>query len=155
MNGMNSHTGKALTGVAHLAQSIWDIITTPIGSRVLRRDYGCYAFELLDAPMNDTTTLQLISSIADALDKWEPRLRATRVQIVSAQTDPGQPSIREQHYDLVAPGGEYLVTENGDEIGIKIRSAAPGQALASGFTVLIEGILNETGQTLSLTNGAA
>ena len=31
-----------------LAQSIADIITTPLGSRTMRRDYGCLLFELLD-----------------------------------------------------------------------------------------------------------
>ena len=37
---MNRNTGKAITGVAHLTQSVADILLTPIGSRVMRRGYG-------------------------------------------------------------------------------------------------------------------
>ena len=48
MIGMNAKTGKALSGVDHLKQSIQDIVTTPLGSRVMRRDYGCGLFDLLD-----------------------------------------------------------------------------------------------------------
>lgn len=48
MNGVNSRTGKRLSGVAHLRQSVRDILTTPVGSRVLIRDYGSELFSLLD-----------------------------------------------------------------------------------------------------------
>lgn len=48
MIGMNAKTGKALGGVEHLKQSIRDIVTTPLGSRVMRRDYGCGLYELVD-----------------------------------------------------------------------------------------------------------
>ncbi|MDB0529697.1 phage baseplate assembly protein, partial [Ralstonia solanacearum] len=34
MTGMNSSTGRALADLPHLAQSMGDILTTPIGSRV-------------------------------------------------------------------------------------------------------------------------
>ena len=40
LSGMDASTGQPLTGSAHLVQSIRDILTTPIGSRVMRRDYG-------------------------------------------------------------------------------------------------------------------
>lgn len=39
-SGMSRHTGAALDGADHLAQSVADILGTPIGSRVMRRDYG-------------------------------------------------------------------------------------------------------------------
>lgn len=48
MNGVNCRTGKRLSGVAHLRQSVSDILNTPVGSRVLVRDYGSDLFELLD-----------------------------------------------------------------------------------------------------------
>ena len=47
MTGMDRETGKSLSGIEHLRQSIRDILTTPIGSRVMRRDYGSRLFELL------------------------------------------------------------------------------------------------------------
>jgi phage baseplate assembly protein W len=51
MNGMDNLTGKSLADLAHLRQSIADILTTPIGSRVMRRDYGSRIFQRIDAPL--------------------------------------------------------------------------------------------------------
>jgi phage baseplate assembly protein W len=81
MIGMNATTGERIEGDAHLAQSIGDILTTPIGSRVLRRDYGSALFELIDQPMNALGRLRVFAAVADALRRWEPRLRITRVAL--------------------------------------------------------------------------
>jgi phage baseplate assembly protein W len=81
MQGMSRTTGLALGGDSHLAQSIADILTTPIGSRVMRRDYGSLLFELVDQPDNPRTRIRLFAAIAVALAKWEPRLRLTRVAV--------------------------------------------------------------------------
>jgi phage baseplate assembly protein W len=40
MIGLNAANGQALSGLDHLRQSIRDILTTRIGTRVMRRDYG-------------------------------------------------------------------------------------------------------------------
>lgn len=79
MLGTNATTGKALSGIDHLRQSITDILTTPIGSRVMRREYGSQLFELVDAPMNRSTMMDLMKATVDALERWEPRIRVTRV----------------------------------------------------------------------------
>lgn len=80
MTGMNIDTGRQLDGLDHLRQSITDILTTPIGSRVMRRDYGADVFDLIDAPMTSATLIDLYAASAVALDKWEPRFRLTHVQ---------------------------------------------------------------------------
>ena len=79
MIGMDAATGVALAGDAHLAQSIGDILSTPIGTRVMRRDYGSMLFELIDAPLNAATKILLFAATALALRRWEPRLLLTRV----------------------------------------------------------------------------
>ncbi|WP_456267651.1 GPW/gp25 family protein [Kushneria sp. AK178] len=84
MNGTNAQTGRSLSGIDHLRQSLRDILTTPIGTRVMRRDYGSRLFELIDAPMNNTTLLELYAATAEAVARWEPRFRLTRVQVASA-----------------------------------------------------------------------
>ncbi len=38
--GMNRDTGKAITETDHLRQSVRDILLTPQGSRLARREYG-------------------------------------------------------------------------------------------------------------------
>ncbi|WP_313221974.1 GPW/gp25 family protein [Stutzerimonas nitrititolerans] len=89
MIGMSSRTGRTLSESAHLAQSIADILTTPIGSRVMRREYGSQLPDLIDAPFNDATRLQAYAATAMALMRWEPRIRLSRVQL-SLGDRPGQ-----------------------------------------------------------------
>lgn len=104
MNGINSSTGKSLSGVEHLRQSIRDILTTPIGSRVMRRDYGSRIFELIDAPMNRTTLLDLYAATGEALEKWEPRFKLQQVKAVSAT--PGKVEL--DMVGLYVPEGQVI-----------------------------------------------
>lgn len=85
MNGTNASTGKWLTGVDHLRQSITKILTTPLGSRVMRRDFGSNLPNLVDAPMNAQTLTQLYAATAEALQNWEPRIQVSQVTATSAQ----------------------------------------------------------------------
>ena len=81
MTGMNNTTGRAVGDVAHIWQSVRDILTTPIGSRVMRRDYGSLIPELIDQPMNAATRLRVMSAAVSALVKWEPRIRVASVRL--------------------------------------------------------------------------
>lgn len=74
MQGMDRNTGKPLDGEAHLLQSIGDILTTPLGTRPMRRDYGSLIPELLDRPLNAATRLLCGPAAAMALARWEPRI---------------------------------------------------------------------------------
>lgn len=89
MRGMSVDTGRAIEGLRHLQQSISDILTTPIGTRVMRRDYGSLLPELVDQPFNGATRARIYGATASALMRWEPRLRLTRVQILPGQ-EPGR-----------------------------------------------------------------
>ncbi|EIA8954626.1 GPW/gp25 family protein [Salmonella enterica] len=78
---IDRHTGKTLTDADHIRQSIQDIITTPTGTRVMRRDYGSLISELIDAPVNDALPLQLMAAIFDAIIHQEPRVTVTEIQL--------------------------------------------------------------------------
>lgn len=81
MKGMNNATGRAVSDLDHLRQSVRDILTTPVGSRVMRREYGSRLFTLIDHPGNRGNLLRLASAAAHAILRWEPRLQLRRVQI--------------------------------------------------------------------------
>ena len=81
MQGMNRVTGTSLSGIDHLRQSIVDILTTPLGSRVMHRDYGSELFDLIDAPINQRTLVDIYTATAKALQRWEPRFNLTRVYV--------------------------------------------------------------------------
>lgn len=84
MTGMARDTGLGLSFEQHLAQSIADILSTPIGSRVMRRSYGSQLPRLIDAPLNGETQVDVFAAVADALAQWEPRLRLVRVSVDAA-----------------------------------------------------------------------
>jgi uncharacterized protein len=87
MAGMSRTTGKALGGFDHLKQSIEDILSTPVGSRVHRRDYGSMLPRLVDRPINESLVSDLVAATAAALDRWEPRLRLEQVKIESVTAE--------------------------------------------------------------------
>lgn len=106
---MSNTTGKALSGDAHLAQSIADILTTPLGSRVMRRDYGSLLFELIDRPINGAIRLLMHAATAIALRRWEPRLQLTRVLLVG-EPQAGQLTIRIEGRRVDLPEANRLQT---------------------------------------------
>ncbi|GAA4087401.1 GPW/gp25 family protein [Zhongshania borealis] len=85
MKGLNANTGKHLEGAAHLQQSLADIISTPLGSRVMRRDYGSLVPMLIDQPLNPATKLRLYAATAHAIAKWEPRLTMQRAIVSTSE----------------------------------------------------------------------
>lgn len=46
--GMNRTTGESISDVDHISQSIGDILRTPVGSRVMRREYGSLLSQMID-----------------------------------------------------------------------------------------------------------
>lgn len=73
--GTNARTGAPLSDWEHVQQSIECILTTPIGSRVMRRDFGSALPDLIDAKMVQRNVLALYVATAVAIDRWEPRYR--------------------------------------------------------------------------------
>lgn len=97
MIGTSASTGKALAGLDHLRQSISDILTTPIGSRVMRRNYGSLIPDLIDQPMGPATRLRLYAASAHALVAWEPRLDLESIAL--SESEAGR-------YQLLITGSE-------------------------------------------------
>ena len=77
--GMNRATGERISDVDHISQSIGDILRTPVGSRVMRRDYGSLLSELTDRPQNAALRLQIMAACYSAILKWEPRVSLTGI----------------------------------------------------------------------------
>lgn len=109
MIGMDAVTGRPLSGDAHLAQSCADILTTPIGTRCMLRDYGSAIFELLDQPLNPLTRLRVIAATAVALARWEPRITLTRVSFVETAV-PSRPTLLLEGHRTDNPGTNALTT---------------------------------------------
>ncbi|MDF3950932.1 baseplate assembly protein, partial [Escherichia coli] len=66
-SGMNNTSGKVITDIDHLRQSVRDILLTPQGSRIARREYGSLLSALIDQPQNPALRLQVMSAVYVAL----------------------------------------------------------------------------------------
>ena len=102
MTGMSRVTGSSLEERAHISQSIADILTTPLGSRVMRREYGSLLPDLIDQPTNSGLVVRLYAAVIAALMRWEPRINITRMQLTLGST-PGA-AILDIYATLVSSG---------------------------------------------------
>lgn len=89
MSLMSRYTGKGITDPEHLKQSIIDILTTRVGSRVGIREYGSRLPDRIDQPINRLWIMNVYSDIAVALYKWEPRIRVLNVAVDATQAAQG------------------------------------------------------------------
>lgn len=82
--GMNQDNGKAISDADHLRQSVRDILLTPQGSRIARREYGSLLSALIDQPQNPALRLQIMAAVYVSLSRWESRLMLDSITINSS-----------------------------------------------------------------------
>lgn len=70
-----------LTPLDHIRQSILDIVSTPVGTRVMRPEYGSRVPRLVDSPVSQSWKLAVYIAVASALHRWEPRVRVEQVRV--------------------------------------------------------------------------
>jgi phage baseplate assembly protein W len=74
--------GLALTNErSELVQSIYIILSTSPGQRVMRPTFGCRLHELVFAPNNSHTAAQARRFVEEALGMWEPRINVNQVNV--------------------------------------------------------------------------
>ncbi len=73
-SGMNRNSGLQIDDIDHIRQSISDILATPQGTRVMRRDYGSLLSTLIDQPQNPALRLKMMAAVYGAVMRWEPRV---------------------------------------------------------------------------------
>jgi phage baseplate assembly protein W len=73
-----------------IRQSIWIILSTARGERVMRPDFGCGIHNLVFALQNATTAGLVRHEVEQALLFWEPRIEVLRV---TADPDPSEPAL--------------------------------------------------------------
>ena len=78
--GIDRYTGRVLTDLDHVRQSVSTLFSTRLGARVMRRFYGFVGLALLGrANLTPTELLRFTAAIHLAIELWEPRLDSLRV----------------------------------------------------------------------------
>lgn len=85
MTGMSRSTGAAIDGIDSIRESVADILGTPIGTRVGRREYGSLLPDLIDQPMTAANILRIFAASALALARWEDRIRPRRFSLAAGE----------------------------------------------------------------------
>lgn len=65
---MHRITGKQLTGIEYLRQRLADVINTPLGALVGRRDFGSRLFEIVDHNVDSRFQMDAYVRLADAIN---------------------------------------------------------------------------------------
>ena len=79
---MDARGAVALTNEENeLIQSIYIILSTGPGERVMRPDFGCRINEYIFAPANLATAAAVEQVVRSALERWEPRIILTDVTV--------------------------------------------------------------------------
>lgn len=60
--------------------SIFNLLTTPIGSRAFNPEYGSRLYHLLQEPKDAMTAKALFISVMQAISRWEPRVEVIQAQ---------------------------------------------------------------------------
>ncbi len=116
MSGLSRYTGRPVSGWPHVVECVTDIVTTPVGSRVMRRGYGSDVPALIDMPLNDGVVLDLYIAIAEAIEQWEPRLGLDRLGLISGDAEGrvGLAIINPRYYPKGHLGDRSIVESPGD-----------------------------------------
>ena len=84
---VDRRTGAEISERDHILQSIEMILTTRIGTRVMRRDFGSRVPELVDQPLNPETITAIYAAANEAIATWEPRVRVLGSQFSQLELD--------------------------------------------------------------------
>jgi uncharacterized protein len=72
-----------------LAESIRLILGTAKGERPMRPEFGCGIHDQVFSPMDATTAGRVAYDVRAALDRWEPRIDVTAVDVTYAEGGTG------------------------------------------------------------------
>ena len=88
--GTDARGGLSLNNEQNeIDQAIGIILSTAIGTRVMRPTFGCRLHELVFSPNNSETAAEARRYVEESLVMWEPRVQ---VKSVSVRADPDDDS---------------------------------------------------------------
>jgi phage baseplate assembly protein W len=71
-----------------IRQSIWMILTTAPGERVMRGDFGCGIHNLVFESFSDAAIGQVLNEVAQALSRFEPRIDVLGIDVAPDRDEP-------------------------------------------------------------------
>ena len=69
-----------VSGVPDIRESIWILLSTAKGERVMEPDYGCDIWQYVFRTIDNSLIGQIDYAVSQALLNWEPRITVERVE---------------------------------------------------------------------------
>lgn len=79
---------------AKIEQSVWLILSTAIGERVMRPMYGCGIHDMLFEANHPAARARLVDQVRRALSDQEPRIAVLQVAVDYSDADPSAVLVR-------------------------------------------------------------
>ncbi|HYD32315.1 MAG TPA: GPW/gp25 family protein [Azospirillaceae bacterium] len=76
------------SGVQDIRESLWILLSTSLGERIMLPTYGSALWNKVFAALTTTQANQIRDLVARAILEWEPRIDAERIEV--AQLEPGR-----------------------------------------------------------------
>ncbi|EMR8280994.1 phage baseplate assembly protein V [Neisseria gonorrhoeae] len=86
----DAENGRGQDTLAHIAQSIRNILFTRIGTRLMREEYGSFIPDLIDMPAGHAAIALIHQAAVTALARWKPRITVRRIQADTADLAAGK-----------------------------------------------------------------
>ncbi|PJR88127.1 phage baseplate protein [Ochrobactrum sp. 695/2009] len=83
MVGIDRHTGKVIAEPEHIRQSIEVILTTPVGTRIMREEFGVEYLDKTGKPKVGYPQKVIELEALRALAAYEPRIKDVAVEVTN------------------------------------------------------------------------
>jgi len=74
LNQVDPTDDQQVVDISSIYQSIGNILSTPIGTRLFVPEFGSELEMLLFEPMDDITEAKIYDAVVEAIQRWEPRV---------------------------------------------------------------------------------
>jgi len=96
--GMDRRSGRLISGIPYLWQRLSDVISTPRGSVVGRRDFGSELFEMIDRNVDSGFYMEAYVRLAEAINSPANGLEDFRLTTMRVE------QVSEHHVDIYLAG---------------------------------------------------
>lgn len=90
----DSGSVKMSTGLIDIQESLWILLSTRLGERVMQPKYGCQLDELQFENLNRTTITYISELIRTAILYHEPRIEVEKIEILEEELVTGRVLIK-------------------------------------------------------------
>jgi phage baseplate assembly protein W len=76
-----------VSGEREIEEAMRLVLATAPGERPMRPEFGCAVHDMVFAPVNERTVGRIRYEVRTCLDRWEPRIEVTSVDVTVDATD--------------------------------------------------------------------